>query len=350
MSAQLDDITIKVAGSSLDLHDTVPLISFKIAFSQGTSAIAQLVFQEDEKNTLQSNSSLDIGKEIEVILKKNEKDYTLFKGDITRVDYILNAKEAHRVKIICYDGMYKLARIYKTRAFLSTKISDIASTMAGEAGLSTDITATTTSHDHLYQNNQSNLDFLKMHAKRLGYEINVIEKKLYFKKAAYETKTDSTATLEWGENILEFSAKIDASDVLVEVTVDSWDSANKKNIEYVAQAGSETTVGGNKTVGTTKVKKSFSNAAKVFKLDIPDLDSAEATAVAKAHLTNASLNFLQCEGICEGEPAFKIGEFINVKGVGDKLSGSYYITGYEHIFNSNGFKTAFEIKSNGAFK
>ena len=349
MSVQLDDITIKIAGTSLELENTVPLISFKVAFNQGTAAIAQLIFLDDENFTLQKNTSLDIGKELEVLVKKENTDYSIFKGDVTRVDYLLDSKEAHRIKLICYDGIYNLSRIYKTRAFLSTKISDIASTMASEAGLSTDITATTTKHDHLYQNNQSNLDFLRMHAKRLGYEINVSEGKLLFKKAAYNSKTNSKASLVWGDNIVEFSAKMDSSDVLVEVTVDSWDSKEKKNVEYVASSGAETTVGGSKTKGPAKVKSSFSNAAKVFKVDIPDLDSSAATNVAKSYLTNASLNFLVCEGMCEGDPRFKIGEFISVSGVGEKLSGSYYITGYEHIFNNQGFKTAFEIKSNGAF-
>lgn len=348
MSVQLDDISIKIAGKKLTDDELGQLVNFKVSFSNGTAAMAKINLIDDNF-TIQEKDTFSIGKEIDITISKDNKDTIIFKGEVARVDYIFEASESDSIQIICYDGLYKVAREYHSRAFLESKISAVASTMAGESGLSVKVDATTTKHEHIYQNNQSNLEFLTIYAKRLGYEINVFEGKLHFTKAGYQSKVSSSIELEWGVNLTQFDAKIDVSDVLVEVTVNSWDTTKKVNVESVVAAGKETKIGAVKTLGTSLAKSSLKNSAKVYKLDIPDLDSTQAKAIATAQLTSASLNFLVASGMCEGNEKFKIGQFLDIKGVGKKISGDYYITSYEHVFNSKGFKTYFEVKANGIF-
>jgi uncharacterized protein len=349
MDKSVADIIIKIANQKLSNAALDNLVSFKVNASIGVTSIAKLNFF-DNAAELQGNASFAIGKSIQISIGAEQQATIVFEGDITRIDYMFNGGEADKIQLICYDGLHRLSKIWHSRAFVSKKISDIATTMAGEASLTgNSITATTVTYDHLYQNNQSNLDFLRMHAKRIGYEVDIDGKGLVFKTARYTSPSSSSVVLEWGEDLIEFTARIDSSDVLSKVVVSSWDPDKKENVEATAAGGSETNVGSVTTLGTSTISSKLKSEAKVYRLDLPNLTSAEATKIAKSHLTMASLNYLKAEGICKGEPKFALGKTLQVKGVGDKISGTYYIYGYEHLYSKKGFKTSFEIQTNGTF-
>lgn len=350
MDANVATIIIKISDQALSDEKMNALIKMKVNTVLGTTSIAKLSFF-DEGAALQADTNFAIGKSIQISIGTSATPSVIFEGDITRVDYIFTAGEADQLQLICYDGLHRLSKIWHSRVFVEKKISDIATTMATEASLTgNSIDATTTSYDHLYQNNQSNLDFLRMHAKKIGYEVDIDGKGLVFKKARYESATSSSIVLEWGEELVSFSAKVDSSEVLSSVVVSSWDSDTKENVESTVDAGSETKIGSAKTMGTSTIKSSLKSEAKVYRLDLPNITAAEAKTIATTHLTTASLNYLIAEGECVGEPNFALGKTLEIKGVGAKISGNYYITGFEHIYsNKAGFKTSFTIQSNGTF-
>jgi len=349
MDSTVAEVLVKIGGKKLSTEVLDALVNLKVNAMIGTSSIAKLNFFDDGA-VLQENKSFEVGQSIQISIGSEEKAKIIFEGDLTRLDYIFSAGEADKVQLIAYDGLHRLSKIWHSRAFVKKKISEIASTMASEAKLSGNkIDATTVKYDHLYQNNQSDLDFLRMHAKRIGYEIGIDNKGLLFKKARYKSPTKSGIVLEWGEDLMEYTARIDASDILAAVVVSSWDPDTKKNIETTVKAGAETKVGSVKTLGSSLVSKKLKSEAKVYRLDFPQLTKAQAKEIATTHLTMASLNYLKCEGLCLGEPKFNLGETLEVKGIGEKISGTYYISGYEHIYSSKGFKTSFELQANGVF-
>ena len=342
-------LIIKVGGAKLtdDMMDS--LVSLKVNSALGATSISKIDFF-DKSAELQTDAKFEVGKSVEISIGSQSAPSVIFNGDVIRIDYIFVTGEIDKIRLICYDGLHRLSKIWHSRAFINKKISDIATTMASEASLTGNkIDATTATFEHLYQNNQSNLDFLRMHAKRIGYEVDIEGKGLVFKKARYQSATSSAVILKWGDNLIDFNAKIDASDVLAEVVVSSWDPDTKTNVESSVKAGSEYKVGTVTTRGTSMVKTKLKSEAKVYRLDIPSATSAEATAIAKTHLTMASMNYLKAEGICKGEPKFALGKTLEIKGVGTKISGTYYISSFEHIYNKKGFKTSFEIQSNGTF-
>lgn len=349
MDANIPNIYIKIEGTQLSTAIIDDLIGFKISSSIKASSMAKLTFFDDSA-VLQENTSIDIGKAIVISIITDSKKVEVFQGDIIRIDYVFSSGSTNEIKIICYDGLYRLSKIWHSRAFVKMKISDIATKMATEAKLTGNkIDATSVKYDHLYQNNQSNLDFLRMHAKRLGYEVGMEAGGLFFKKARYKKKISSSIELEWGDNLIEIKIKLDATDVLAEVVVSSWDSDTKKNIESSAKAGSEDKVALPKTMAVKTVKSKLKSEAKLYRLEYPSLTAAEAKNIATAHLTNSSMNYLKAEGICMGNPNFKLGATLKINGVGPKISGVYYINSFDHIYDKNGYKTFFEAVTNGTF-
>ena len=104
-------------------------------------------------------------------------------------------------------------------------------------------------------------------------------------------------------------------------------------------------------MGTKEAKKNLkgTDTAELIIDDRPSLTKAQAKSMAVAKLTEESMNYLQADGECVGEPKFKLGTLVEIKGVGKKLSGDYYVTSYTHTYNSAGLKTSFEMKANGTF-
>ena len=124
-------------------------------------------------------------------------------------------------------------------------------------------------------------------------------------------------------------------------------SCKKESVEEITKVGDEDNVVSVKNLGTKEVQDKLRNEAKVYKIDIPNLQSAEAKEIAKSKLTHASMKFLTATGVCVGEPNIKAGKIIEIAEIGKRFSGEYYIVSCEHIYSGDYFQTFFEVVSNG---
>lgn len=322
------------------------LSKIKVSSSADAMDMARIIFFDDAEKRLQEDASFTIGKPVSISFGYSQKFDEVFQGEVCKIDYKFAPNTPNTVELVCYDSLFKLSRVRHSQAFIKMKDSDIAKKLAGEVGLQCDVDATSETLEYLFQNNQTNLDFLRMRAKRIGYEVAIDGKKFIFKKARYGKK-DKSIELKWEEELLEFTGKIDATDVLEEIVVTSWDTKTKKSVEGVAKAGDEAKVTSFKSAGTKEVKSKIKDKAKNFKIDIPSLKAADAKSIAKAELTRRSMDFLTGNGNCIGTPDIKASKVITISNVGKKLSGDYYVVSCEHVFDSRGYKTYFEVKNNG---
>lgn len=338
------DAEIKINNKKIDQKVYANLKKVKVNSSLDTISVAKVIFF-DPNGELQENSDFDIGKEIKVSLGYTEFE-EIFAGEIVRVDYNFARNDISTVELICYDKLFKLSRMKHSRPFVKMKDSDIAKKMAGEAGLQTSIDATTTKHEYIFQNNESNLDFLRRRAKKLGYEVAISEGKMVFKKGRFKDKKKSVELNFFG-TLIDFKVKIDASKVIEEAVVSSWDYVKKEGVEEKAKAGDEPKVGSPKTMGPKDVKSKMKNKATTYTLDLPNLTSGDAKEIGKAELTAASMEFLKATGSCEGEPKILTGKVLEIKNLGKKLSGEYYITSCEHVYTQESYRTYFQVVSNG---
>ena len=56
------------------------------------------------------------------------------------------------------------------------------------------------------------------------------------------------------------------------------------------------------------------------------------------------MGFVSGSGICVGLPELIPGRYVTIEGADAKSNGTYFITKVRHLFELNGFQTAFEIK------
>ena len=341
------DAEIKINNKKIDVENYENLVKIKVNLSVDSIDVALVVFY-DPLTKLQDDTNFDIGKDIEISLG-SEKYTKIFTGEITRVDYDFDKGSATKVSLVCYSKLYKLGKMIHTRPFIKMKDSDIAKKMAGEAGLQSSIDATSKKHEYIFQNNESNLDFLRRRANLLGYELAMEEGKMVFKKARFKDKKKSVK-LSWYDTLINFKVRLDSDNVAEEVMVSSWDYVKKEAVEEKVKAGDEAKIGSAKTMGTSEVKSKLKNKTKNYTFDIPNILSGEAKEIATAKLVASSMKFLRASGSCEGEAMITAGKLLKIGNIGKKLDGDYYITSCEHIYTGSSYKTFFEAISNGTHK
>jgi phage protein D len=291
------------------------------------------------------NALLDIGKEVEISAEAGDEVVTgsglLVKAEITALEPDFAAGQSNSLVVRGYDKSHRLHRGRKTRTFAKKKDSDIASTLAQEAGLSAQVDATTITYDWVLQTNQTNMEFLMTRAARIGYQVYCVEGDLYFKKG--DANRGDGPELEYGVQLLDFRPRWTASHQADDVTVYGWDPKGKTAVVSSAKApASSLNQGGMTETGGAKTSSAFSAASEII-ADQPVLTVDEANALAEGLSHNIGLAFVEAEGSCFGHPLVLPGYKINIKGVGTRFSGKYYVTSATHVRNRQGYETRFTI-------
>jgi len=295
---------------------------------------------EDQDLPMIDTGPFDLAKEVEIIAQKEDNTaITLIKGEITALEPNFGEGMLAELVVRGFDRSHRLFRETKSQAFLNKKDSDLAQQIAGNAGLSPQVDSTSTVYEHIYQHNQTDLEFLMQRAWRIGYECFAAEGKLYFRKPP--TGSSST-TIKWGEDLESFSPRMSLAEQVDEVMVRGWDPKVKKPIVGKAASGQLYP-----KIGESKDGKSwastFGSGKKIF-VDQPVFNQAEADILAAARLNEISGSFVEAEGVAFRRPDIKAGSFIKIEALGKRFSGTYLVTSASHIYSPEGLKVIFNVK------
>ena len=274
---------------------------------------------------------------------------TMIEGEITGVEVMFSSRGPETLVLQGYDRHHRLRRGRKSRTFQNMTDSDIAQKIASEQGLTLRGDSTSVRYDHVYQNNLTDFDFLRMRAARIGYEVEIENTNLHFRKS--QESRSKVTTLKWGEpgddELISFSPRLSTANQVSEVTVRGWSPKDKKEIVGRARVGDETTRMGGSISGGQSATSAF-GSVKTVVVDHPIFDQREADALAKARFNELSLGYISGEGICIGNPDIRAGEVIEVKGFGRRFSGLYYVVSSNHICGrgGGGYRTEFTVRRN----
>jgi uncharacterized protein len=270
-----------------------------------------------------------------------DQTVAMITGEITALEAVFD--RFSYLEIRGFDRLHRLRFGTKRRSFQNVKDSDLASTIASEAGLSAQVDATPTVHPYVFQNNQSNYDFLLERARRNGYEMLVNDKTFYFRKSQEDKSPE--VTLNYGLELESFKVQLKTLTTGSVVEFRGWDVKTKKEISGKAKSGSEkTTMEGQKS--GYKLSEPFGGSATAI-VDGAILDASEAENLAKASYNNTLIEFITAEGMCGGNQKIRAGSTVKIDGV-DRFGGTYYIVSSVHsIRNNQSYLTTFKAKRTG---
>jgi uncharacterized protein involved in type VI secretion and phage assembly len=234
-----------------------------------------------------------------------------------------------------------LHRYKQTKSYVQMTDSDIAQSIARDCGLRADVDSTREVHTYVFQDNQTNMEFLLDRTQRIGYRMYVEDSTLYFKRQP--TGSSTVPTLEWGKELLDFDARLTAAQQVKEVIVRGWDPKTKKEIIGQATRPQDTPQVGESRSGGDAIQRAFNISSKETVVDRPVATQAEADSLAQSVCDTIGNAFLQADGVCLGNPAVHAGAMVELKGIGQKFSGRYRITRALHIYSGEGYTTEFTI-------
>ncbi|MGI4792318.1 MAG: VgrG-related protein [Janthinobacterium lividum] len=280
------------------------------------------------------------GTKVEVLGGKSISDAVLvFAGEVTSIEMDISSHSLPTLLIRCYDFSHRLHRGRFSRSFQNMTDSDIVQKVCQETGLTGEVDSTTPVHDWVFQNNQTNWEFLSQRAAHAGCRLfGGRDNKIQLKSLT--GSSDSALTLTWGDDLVSFRPRINAASQVDEVSVHGWDPGQKQAILGVA-----TTPNGMPTTGAqarSAAMSALGSAAKMMITDRPTHSQTEAEKMAQSICDDIGGQYVEAEGLTIWNGHLLPGAKVTVKNVGTRFSGDYFVTATTHVMSvAEGFTTLF---------
>jgi len=144
------------------------------------------MFQPDMAAVVLSNqgdkySRTKIGDPLE--LKVGDKSTSIYKGEVVGLEPVYKGGEKTRITIRGMNKLHNLLRARKSITFTDKTDQQILSQVVGDAGLSLDWKHDKSiTYKHVYQHNQTDLEFLRMRAGRAGCMVWCVDSTVFCKQ------------------------------------------------------------------------------------------------------------------------------------------------------------------------
>lgn len=278
-----------------------------------------------------------IGAPVEIKVGDNGA-VSIFKGEIVGLEPTFDKKS--RITIRCMNKMHRLLRIRKSRTWTDKSDEEVLKAVVQDAGLTLEF-----KHDksikykHVYQHNQTDLEFIRVRAARLGCHVWCVDTKLFVKEPDFGASCGvnlKAAESEEEAQLLSFAPRLSSHGVVKKVTVRGWNPEKKELIEGSFSAS-------NSQLGAKHASSAANDHGKeeTFVADHPITSKEEADVLAKARLTEMCLTYIQAEAKVKGtEPKLELGKTVKVEANAEKaddpFNGPYFIMGITHRHKNKG--------------
>jgi uncharacterized protein involved in type VI secretion and phage assembly len=270
-------------------------------------------------------------------------------GEITAIESHFNSESQAPLIIRGYDISHRLHRGRHNRSFQNMKDVDIVHKLLLETGILPGEIEDNTGpygyndisgmNGYVFQNNQTNMEFLQDRAARKGVELFVDGSRLQFCKP----KAKEPVPLTWMENLLSFRVRVNSTEQVKKVEVRGWDYGQKQVIQAIRETEEPLTQndhGKGSQSSSTFGGKPVSPTVTI--VDQPIFAPQEAETIAQALLDELGEEFIQADARANGNPLIRPRCMVKLKDM-NKYSGNYYVTETRHIYQS-GYYTEFSIR------
>jgi uncharacterized protein len=324
-------IDIKIGNDKIEDSD---VLAFTVERDMGQPDMAAIVVSNQE-----ALWSTRIKVADEIVIKAGDDMKAIYKGEVVGLEANYRGGEKARLTIRGMNKMHRLLRKRKSITFVDKTDEEIIKAVAHDAELKL-----VYKHDksiaykHVYQHNQTDLEFLRMRAGRIGCHVWCFGDKLFVKQPDLDNHAAAKLKIsESGESAVKsFTPRLSAANIVKKVTVQGWNPETKELLkgEYSAKGsklGDENAVKGSGRLGKEET----------FTVDHPIWTVDEAKALAKARLVDISLGFITGELEVIGDPKYDLADIVRITASAEKRSdddpfnGRYYVMGVSHRYSAS---------------
>lgn len=260
-------------------------------------------------------------------------------GLVTKIGTSFTETGTPELTISGFDKLYPLTIGKETRHWEDQLESDVVADIAGRHNLEPVVTPTTGARPRIDQSQQSDYEFLKQLAERLGWTFYVRGKKLHFGR---RNRKPPTIQLKWGGGLSSFSPTANIAKQVTRVVV-CGRSESGEEFEGVARRGDESDSEARRDSGAGRVAQALGREPEL-RIRAAVRDKAEATARARAIFDERGQDLVTGDGECIGIPDIRPDSLIQIEGVSRAFAKPYYVTEATHSLDSGGYRTRFGVR------
>jgi phage protein D len=338
------DITTVTYKDSIDQID-----SFEMMLSNWDPGDSTYQDVRRRKYKYSDQDLFDPGKRIELWMGyygNNDRNLRkMLTGEITSLRPAFPASGNPTLAVSGLNLLHTLRREPQSAAYTKKTDSQIASEIARR--LNVEFTpdpaaASEQQNDYVLQDNQLDIVFLMDRSRRVGYDLFVEEPataggkpRLHFQPSSNVRRP--TYKLNYGSTLIDFQPNLTTAKQVGEVTVRGWDALHQKKIE-------ETVTRKDLKLKTEAVIEQSFNQRKEVLATVPIRTSAEAKELAKQTLTHIAKDMIKGAGSTIGLPDLRAGNVVELAGLGERFSKSYFVIASTHTIGDAGYTTQFECR------
>ncbi|MEM7085774.1 MAG: type VI secretion system tip protein VgrG [Bacteroidota bacterium] len=333
-------ISFNIQSNGSDIPATYEVLDIRIEQHVNRIAEAEITIRDgsaaDQTFEITDSDTFKPGAEIEIKLGYQTQNESVFKGIVVKQTIKIDEGSGSRLQIVCKDISLKLTVNRKSAIFTDITDSDLISQLAGDYGLSNDVTATTATHKEVVQYNSTDWDLIVNRAEINGLIVTTESGKLVV------AKPDVSATpelqVQFGYDILEFDGEIDATHQYSGVQGNAWDMASQSIIN--ASASEPTVNEQGDLTGSTLADVLGAGDGNLLTSTTVTQDDIQAWA--DAALLKSRLSRFRGSITFQGSSKAKVNTTIKLMGVSTRLNGNALITGVMHTVDDGRWNT--EVK------
>lgn len=276
--------------------------------------------------TLLDNDHFQIGASLVVKLGHETQPQQVFDGEVTSIELDLELDRHPALVVRAFDRSHRLRRERKTRAFVNVSDANIVQQVGAAHGLSVQASSPGVVYEHVLQDNQTDWEFLRARASRIGFDLFVQGRTLHFQPIGQGT---TTVTVTAGQNLHRARLRLAAQAQVDQAVVQGWNPQAKSVLIGTATEASKPPRIGESRSGAQLASGGFGSGKAVLAERIVS-DQTDANKRAQALYDQIAGDFVQVDGACLGQADLRPGVSIQLKGIGTRLSGTYLLSAVTH--------------------
>jgi len=284
-------------------------------------------------------STLAIGASVKIDVGNDKK--CIYLGEVVGLEPVYKGGDRSKILIRAMNPLHRLLRKRKSMTFTDKSDEQILKQVVGDAGLTLEWKhEKSITYKHVYQHNQTDMEFLRTRAARMGCHVWCVDKKVFVKQPELQGAASAELNVDQSSPsgaLRMFAPRLNSSGIVNKVTCKGWNPETKELIVGTAESSGSSLGSQNASSGAGSGGEEES-----FTVDHPIWSKQEADAIAKAKLQEASLSFMTGQAEVQGDAKLDIGKIVKIKSnpdsdaetkpADDPFNGKYYIMGLTHKF------------------
>lgn len=264
----------------------------------------------------------------------------LFRGTVTGLEAVHRRGRPPELVVLAEDALQKARMKRRSQVFEHLTLADIVRRLAGEHGLTAQVSGLDQDFGPQVQMNETDLGFLRRLLARVDADLQVVGGELQVAPRAAVRRGE--VELDAALDLHEARVTADLAHQVTTTTVRGWDAVNG---EAISAEGAEDAPGpGTGERGGALLEAAFgSRPEHTGHLAVGT--AAEARALANATRNGRARRLVTLRAVAAGNPALRVGTHVRLSGLGRWFDNVFYVVETRHLFDLEaGYRTEFRAE------